>query len=68
MTIISTMYPHDIREGLIVAGKTGDHAAIDRFTDLLVELGMARPRSDTSLFHPANRVRADAHKESSNAR
>ncbi len=68
MTIISTMYPQDIRDGMISAGKTGDHAAIDRFTDRLVELGMARPRSDTSLFHPANPIRADALKESSHAR
>ncbi len=67
MTIISTMYPQDILDGLINAGKTGDHEEIDRITDRLVELGMARPRSDTSLFPPEKRVRADAPRKSGHA-
>lgn len=67
MTIISTMYPQDLREGLILAGKNGDHAAIDRITDQLVDQGLARPRSDTSLFPPEKQVRADAPRKSGHA-
>jgi len=50
--MVADMYPQDIRDGLILAGKTGNHNAINRITDTLVSAGLVRPRSDFSLFPP----------------
>ncbi|MBP6677134.1 MAG: hypothetical protein KA185_17775 [Vitreoscilla sp.] len=48
MTIISTMYPQDIRDGMISAGKTGDHAAIDAVTTAAASPAAATAAPDTA--------------------
>lgn len=50
--VVANMYPQDIRDLLILAGKTGNHNEINRATDMLVSAGLVRPRSDISLFPP----------------
>lgn len=48
--MVADMYTQDIREDLIRAGVDKDHAAIDRVTDRLVGLDLARNRRDGSMF------------------
>jgi hypothetical protein len=48
--MVADMYTQAIREDLIRAGVDKDHAAIDRVTDRLVGLGLARKRRDGSMF------------------
>lgn len=48
--MVADMYTQDIREDLIRAGVDKDHAAIDRVTDRLVRLDLARNRRDGSMF------------------
>lgn len=48
--MVADMYTQDIREDLIRAGVDKDHAAIDRVTDRLARLDLARNRRDGSMF------------------
>ena len=48
--MVADMYTQAIREDLIRAGLDKDHAAIDRVTDRLVGLDLARNRRDGSMF------------------
>jgi len=48
--MVADMYTQAIREDLIRAGVDKDHAAIDRVTDRLVGLDLARNRRDGSMF------------------
>ena len=48
--MVADMYTQAIREDLMRAGVDKDHAAIDRVTDRLVGLDLARNRRDGSMF------------------
>jgi len=48
--MVADMYTQAIREDLIRAGLDKDHQAIDRVTDRLVGLDLARNRRDGSMF------------------
>lgn len=48
--MVADMYTQAIREDLIRAGVDKDHAAIDRVTDRLVGLDLARNRRDGIMF------------------
>ena len=47
---IAELYPWHLRNKLVAAGRAKDHKAIDALTDTLASIGLARPRSDASMF------------------
>ena len=51
---VAQLYHPDIRDALIQAAARRDHQAIDRATDQLADQGLARKRSDGSMFESKN--------------
>lgn len=58
---VAQLYHPDIRDALVQAAARGDHQAIDRVTDQLVDQGLARPRSDGSRYQSKSMEASHAH-------
>lgn len=55
---VANLFPWHIRNKLVDAARAKDYREIDALTDTLANLGIVRPRNDTSLY-PSSLARCE---------